>query len=194
MNAEQVVGELQSLVDTGTRVPGFRRKVLVDIDRLVALGDELGRSIPASLLEAQEILKQKESILNQSYLEAQRIKTSAEDEAASLAATAQQEHEIKVDETEIIKVAEAKADKITDEAMMEAQQIVQDAQRRAYRLLSDSEEAVTSRREGADQYAREVLFNLEEQLAEVLGQVRRGIDALGVEADAQQAENHMPVA
>ena len=39
------------------------------------------------------------------------------------------------------------------------------------------------RREGADQYAKETLFDLEERLASQLGQVRRGIDTLGLEVD-----------
>jgi len=64
-----------------------------------------------------------------------------------------------------------------------AEEIVQDAQRRAYRIVSEAEDIAASRREGADQYASEVLFNLEEQLSEILGQIRRGIDSLRTEAE-----------
>ena len=53
-----------------------------------------------------------------------------------------------------------------------------DAQRRAIRMQNESESTATSRREGADQYAREVMFGMEEQLSEILGQIRRGIDTL----------------
>ena len=42
--------------------------------------------------------------------------------------------------------------------------------------------ASSVRRDGADQYARETLFDLEERLAGLLGQVRKGIDSLGIEA------------
>ena len=77
-------------------------------------------------------------------------------------------------------------------------QILQDAQRKAYRILDDAEGASVTRRDGADHYAREVLFNLEEQLADILGQVRRGIDALKLEVEAskkqrQQASQMSPV-
>jgi hypothetical protein len=189
MNSLNITEELQSLVKTGTRVPGLRSKILVDIDRLNALGEEFRASVPANIQEATEILNQKESIVNQAYLEAQRIKASAEQEAAGLKAEAQQEHVAKVDETEIVKTAEAKAEEIKDEAMAEAQRIDQDAQRRAYRILNDAESVVTSRREGADQYAREILFSLEEHLSQLLGQVRSGIDVLrleGVEVNQTQ--------
>ena len=71
--------------------------------------------------------------------------------------------------------------------MVEAQEIVQDAQRRAIRVHNESEATAISRREGADQYAREVLFSMEEQLSEILGQIRRGIDTLRSEPENSSA-------
>lgn len=174
------------MANNGTKVPGFRRKVMVDIDRIMALSAELRSSVPANIREAEEIIKQKDSILSQATLEAQRVRTSAEQEATSVTSAAIEEHQYKVGDSEIVKAAEEKGKEITDEAVLEGQQIVQDAQRRAARIVNESESGSISRRDGADQYAREVLFNLEENLAEVLGQVRRGIDALRLEVEAQQ--------
>jgi vacuolar-type H+-ATPase subunit H len=189
MDINQVVQELHSLANTGTRVPGFRRKVMVDIDRLTALAEELRRGIPSHMQEAQEILRQKESILNLAMLESQRIRSSAEQEATSLTKAAEEEHKNRVGGSEIVKGAETKAAEIKEEALMEAQQIIQDAQRRAYRIINEAEAAAVSRRDGADQYAREVLFNLEEELAQVLGQVRKGIDTLRLEGEGQPMTN-----
>ena len=189
MDNMNVVEELQSLVDTGTRVPGFRNKVLVDVGRLMALGQDWSGAVPAMVQEAKEILNQRDSIVNQAYLEAQRIKGSAEQGAVDIAAAAEEEHIFKVDETEIVKAAEGKAEGIQDEAMMESSLILQDAQRKAYQIQEEAEATADSRRDGADRYTREVLFNLEEQLAEALGQVRRGIDSLRPEElPAQQIE------
>ena len=188
MNSRQIVEELQAVVESGTRVPGFRGKVLIDIERMTTLGAELSLSVPAYIQEAEEILKQKESIINQAALEAQRIKSSAEQEAHSVTTAAEEVHQTKVDESEVVKTSEVKAEGIKDEAMVEGQQIVQDAQRRAYRIVDEAEAIAGSRREGADQYAREILFSLEERLAEVLGQVRRGIDALNLDVDVHEAE------
>ena len=194
MDTSQMIAELQSLVDTGTRVPGFRRKVMVDIDRLMSLAADLSTSLPANIQEADEVLRLKETYINQASLEAQRIKGSAEQDAAALISAAQREHEAKVDETEIVKAAEVKAEEIKDSAMMEAQQIVHEAQRRAHRIISETESVANGRRDGANQYAREVLSSLEEQLAESLGQVRRGIDALRLEeVEADQIQERVPV-
>ena len=178
MDILQVTEELESLVETGIRVPGFGKKVLVDIARLSVLGDELRTAVPADIQEAQEVLKQKDSIIKQAYLEAQRMKDGADQEAREITVAAQQEHHLKVDETEVVKVADAKSQEIKDEAMMESALILQDTQRRAYEVQTEAEAIAGTRRDGADAYAREVLCNLEEQLADSLGQIRRGIDAL----------------
>ncbi|MCH7789859.1 MAG: hypothetical protein IH940_10515 [Acidobacteria bacterium] len=130
----------------------------------------------------------KESIINQAYLEAKRIRGSAEEETNALRTATQEEHETKVGESEILKAAEAKGQEIREDASYESQQILQDAQRKAYRIVNEAESSAMSRREGADHYAREVLFNLEEQLAEVLGQVRKGIDALKLDVEATQKQ------
>ena len=192
MDIAHIVQELQSLSSSGTRVPGFRSKVVVDMERLTALAEELHRSIPANIQEAREVLNQKDSIVNQAYLEAQRIKSSAEQEASAVANAAQVQHEAKVDESEIVRGANAKAEAIKDEAMAEAQDILQDAQRRAYRILNEAEAEANSRRDGANHYAGEVLFSMEEQLSEALGQIRRGIDALRLETETQPVETQVP--
>jgi vacuolar-type H+-ATPase subunit H len=186
---DQALQELQQLYASSSRVPGFRRKVMVDADEFAAVLNNIRTVMPADVQEARQILLQKDSILNQAYLEAQRVKTSAEEEVATQLEAAQQEHRNKVGESEVTKSATTQAQEAMDHAMTEAEDIVQDAQRRAYRIISESEDVATSSREGADQYAREVLFSLEEQLSEILGQIRRGIDTLRPDGDPMAQDN-----
>ena len=189
MDFDQALQELQQLYASSSRVPGFRRKVMVDADEFAAVLNNIRTVMPADVQEARQILLQKDSILNQAYLEAQRVKTSAEEEVATQLEAAQQEHRNKVGESEVTKSATTQAQEAMDHAMTEAEDIVQDAQRRAYRIISESEDVATSSREGADQYAREVLFSLEEQLSEILGQIRRGIDTLRLDGDPMAQDN-----
>ena len=174
----------------GTRMPGFRRKVMVEIDqleRLIDMAEQADRSVPANMQESDEILKQKDSIISQAYLEAQRIKGAAEQQASSLTKSAETEFNSRVSDNEVLKTAEAQAEQMREKARQEANQIIDDAQRRAQRFMGESDIAAAMRREGADQYAREVLFSLESHLADVLGQVRRGIDSLRVDNRGQTA-------
>jgi cell division septum initiation protein DivIVA len=154
---------------------------MVDPDRLNKVGEQLRSSVPADIQEAKEVITQKESVVNQAYLEARRIKEEAEAKVAA----ARQEQESRIDQTEVMKAAEAKAEETNQNALQEGQEIVQDAQRRAYRIVDEAEAGATTRREGSDQYARETLFELEERLSGLLGQVRRGIDALGLEVEVK---------
>ena len=75
------------------------------------------------------------------------------------------------------------ANKIGKLSFSEGKKIVEEAQKRSYRIVDEAEMASSARREGADRYARETLFDLEERLAGLLGQVRKGIDALGIESE-----------
>jgi len=196
MKILRITEELQSLITSGTSVPGFRKKALVDMDKLTALGKEFSNSFPTSLHEAQEILKQKQSIVNQAYLEAQRIKTAAEEQAeeirsateqraTELKANAEHEYNSRIRESEIVKSAEAKSKEIQDDTAMKAQLMLREARQKASELMNNSEVTAKHHRDGADQYAREVLFNLEERMAEQLGQIRRGLDAIRSEDEIQ---------
>ena len=190
MDFEQALQELQQLYSTSSRVPGFRRKVMVDGDQFTSVINNLRTVMPADVQEAREILRQKDSILNQAYLESQRVKSTVEEEVSAQMQAAQVEHQSKVDESEIVKVAERRSEEMREEAAGVAEEIIQDAQRRAYRIVAESDDIAASRREGADQYAGEILFSLEEQLSEVLGQIRRGIDTLRPETGPIPRDDH----
>ena len=178
MDFEQAYSELQRLYSTSNRVPGFRRKVMVEADQFARVISQLRTAMPADVQEAQEILRQKDSILNQAYLEAQRVKATVEEEVAAQKKATEEEHQAAVSDSTVLAAAEERAAEMAEQAMGEAEDMIQDAQRRAYRIVSEAEDIAASRREGADQYASEVLFSLEEQMSEVLGQIRRGIDTL----------------
>ena len=178
MDFEQAYSELQRLYSTSNRVPGFRRKVMVEADQFARVISQLRTAMPADVQEAQEILRQKDSILNQAYLEAQRVKATVEEEVAAQKKATEEEHQAAVSDSTVLAAAEERAAEMAEQAMGEAEDMIQDAQRRAYRIVSEAEDIAASRREGADQYASEVLFSLEEQMSEILGQIRRGIDTL----------------
>ena len=196
MQTPQIADQIRAMAASGTRVPGFRGKVMVDIDSLIRLSDQLGNvDVSDDVREAAEVIRMKESILNQAYLEAKRIRTNTEEEVGRITEQAEAEYRNKVGESSVLKRAEEISQEMQEQAGYESQQILQDAQRKAYRIVSEAENVALARRDGADNYAREVLFNLEEQLADVLGQVRRGIDALNLEVEAskrKQQQNGAP--
>ena len=109
MNIPQISVELEGLIENGMRVPGFRKKVLIDIEKLTMLAEAVQAAVPANIQEAEEVLRQKDSIINQAYLEAQRIKTSAEQESRDIIKESKTEHEQRVQETQVLKTAKVES-------------------------------------------------------------------------------------
>ncbi len=136
------------------------RKLFVDSETLLELVDQLRVAVPQNVAEAEEVLRKREELLNQSLGEARRIRASAETEFRS-----------RVDDTELLKGAEK-----------EAQKMIQETEQKARRILDMAESEAASRRGSADQYAQEQLYKLEEEVAGLLSTVRNGIEVL----EAQQ--------
>ncbi|MBI2871708.1 MAG: hypothetical protein HYY00_00775 [Chloroflexi bacterium] len=164
MEILELVEQLEDLATSGRKLPGTGRS-LIDPDRLLELVDQLRIAVPRDVHEAQEVLQKRENILNQSLLEAKKIKGAAETERRS-----------RLDEGEVLKEAKARAQEVADEA-----------QRKAQRILHLAEEEARSRRGSADEYAKEVLYQLEQQVATVLSTVRHGIEVLDSQKEHQAA-------
>jgi vacuolar-type H+-ATPase subunit E/Vma4 len=90
--------------------------------------------------------------------EGERILERAGQEAERIVARANEQAAYLIDEQGLTEAAEAESRRIIDGAEGEAADI----------------------RRGADEYAADVLLRLETEVSRVLGQIERGIDALGV--------------
>lgn len=181
------IAKLEEML-SGGRVPGTAR-TLVNLEKVSEVLEELKRELPSQVNDAQTVLRQKEAILKQAELEARRIRAYADEEATTIRSLAEEQSQSQIEtarneaqemlgDSEIVKAAEDKAREIEAEAEEKAQKIVSDAQNKLNQVLAGAEEDATNRRRGADNYAREVLFMLEEKIADTLGQVRSGIDVL----------------
>lgn len=183
---KNILNDLEASIKSANKVPGIGNKAMVDIKKLKSIYDALSQSIPEEILEASEVIKQKESIINQAYLEAKRTKEIAQQESASINDKARGDYDQKVSDSEVTRGAELKSEEIISEANEKATGIVKESQNEAEQIVDKAQTNATQRKDGADQYSKEVLFNIEERLSQVLGQVRRGIDALGDETQEEE--------
>ena len=124
--------------------------------QLLEMVDQMRLAVPRSVQDAEEVLARRELIINQSMVDARRIKNAADNESYS-----------RLEESELVKAAKRRYD-----------EIIQEAEVQARHLLERVQQEIQNRRSGADQYARDVLSNLEQELASTLNEVRRGIDAV----------------
>ena len=130
--------------------------MFVDAEKLLELVDQLRVAVPQDVSEAEEVLRKREDLLNQSLGEARRIRASAENEFRS-----------RIDDNELLQ-----------EAKKQGEKLVEEAQGKAQRILDTADSDATTRRSSADQYSQEVLYKLEQEVAGLLGTVRNGIEVL----------------
>lgn len=121
--------------------------------------------------------------------EANRIRSRAESEAARLRGETEREAERLLMEArasgeQVVAAARGHADRILDEGRMQAEHLVSESEilreacSRAQDLERSAMEEAMAIRAGADNYARDILENLEDSLSGALGQIRRGRDLL----------------
>ncbi len=150
-----IVDRLESLIDTSKVMP-VGGNVLLDKKKTLELVDQLRLAIPRQIKAAEEVLGQKDHILNQAVSEARRTKAKAEDD-----------YRDRVNTNEINGRAQQKA----DETLAEAEE-------RVNRMLLQCEQEAKARLTEADAYALRSLRALEKQLHSISGSVRKGIDQL----------------
>jgi|TARA_B100000959_G_scaffold285807_1_gene361835 hypothetical protein len=189
--------DLKAMIVKG-RVPGTARS-LVNLEKITSAINEMKEEMPTQMNEAEGVVRQKDAIIKQAELEARRIRAYADEEATTirqlaeeqsntLLTTSQEEAQKMIQETEITRMANEQATEIETDAQTLAGKLIDDAESKVNGILNEAETSAESRRKGADNYAREVLFTLEERVADTLGQVRGGIDLLDARPTANVAD------
>ena len=149
-----------------SKVMPITGSLMMDKARLIELVDQLRLGVPQEFRAAEEVLSQKEQIMNVAMADARRAKAKAEDEFSK---------------------------QLTDsEQHRRAEEILHDAQERASRILQMAEAEAESRRTEADAYALRTLRSLEREINGISGSVRKGIDMLAGStlASAAMANNN----
>ena len=104
------------------------------------------------------------------------------------------------DQDRVLRAAQEKAQAIVDEAatkheeLVDQTEIVQRARTTADVVLREAESAARKVRDGADQYAANVLGEMEGRLSHALGAVRKGRESLARSSAAAAAASPAPLA
>ncbi len=170
------------------RLPLLSR-TLVHEDELLEQLDLVRLSLPSAFQEAQEVVRQKEEILEEAEQYAQEIVETAERRAAQL-----------LDEMGLIRHAELEMQQIRQRVQMECEQAQEQVAAEIERMRRQAQQEIEEMRRraiaeceeiqnGADDYADRVLGDMEYQFSEMLRIVRNGRQQLGVEPPATQNQN-----
>ena len=126
------------------------------------LVDQLRLAVPKEMRAAEEVLSQKDHIINLAQTDARRTKAQAEED-----------YRERLDKHELLQQAEQRA-----------MSVLRDAEDRSRRMVEQAEAHANASRSDADAYALRSLRTLEQELNNVTSAVRRGIDLLSGPATA----------
>ncbi|MFI0512809.1 ATP synthase F0 subunit B [Streptomyces sp. WSLK1-5] len=111
MDVQKKLDEIVAAV-SGARSMPMSASVMVNRAELLAMLDELRQALPGSLAQAQELIGDREQMVEQARQEAERIISTAHAERGSL-----------ISDTEIARRSQAEADRILNEARQEAEEV-----------------------------------------------------------------------
>ena len=103
MDILHLLDRLEELIGEGFGVPGTG-KVLVDRTRLFELFDELRAAIPESVKHAEEVLAQRDTIMEDAHADAQQVRDEAD-------AYRRQ----KIDQDDLVRAAREEAENIIEQ-------------------------------------------------------------------------------
>lgn len=157
------IQNIESLLDSAKRLPGLG--AMVDERQLKETLQNVRQAVPPDIKRAEQILAEREELVNQAARDAKSISMAAEDEFSS-----------KVNVSPVVRAAERRA-----------KEILAAAQQQATGILSEAEREAKARRDETRQYVTEVLHGLDTQLNGLGESVRKGVILL--EREVGQATN-----
>ena len=170
IDIDYLIDRLEALVAAAKRVP-LSNKVMVDDQELLDMIDQMRTVVPDEIRQAKRTLSERERILADAQREADRIVAAAHSEAEHL-----------IGDRGLLAEAERQGGEIISEATREAEGIRDDARQ----VRADTYVQAQTMRDGANQYAMEVLGELDGLLSKHLTIVRKGLDSF---QQAQQEQS-----
>ncbi len=180
MDILHLIDRLEELVAEARRMP-IGQGIVVDRRRVLEMVDQMRSAVPWEVKEADRIVAEKDSIIEEARRESEGIIHRAELEAQE-----------KLDETELLKAAERESQAMIDRAEQRAQTMLDDAQTQVQARLRQAEQAATNQMDEADRYALEMLRRLDQQLSAFSSTVRAGVSALEERTAEPQTEDLYP--
>ncbi len=170
MDVNKLLDELEEMMETRP-LPVFgrwrpmRKAFNLDIDDVLDITHQIRASLPQQIQKADQITREKDSILEEAREQADRMITEAAAQAEMTIRQAQDESRLLVSNHEITRMAQQEGQRIIEQARQEAEAI----------------------RQGALEYARDVLDNLNSSVTNLSQHVSQ------VQQVAQQARDAVKV-
>ncbi|MEB3290999.1 MAG: hypothetical protein VKI82_13865 [Leptolyngbya sp.] len=173
VDIQQELNKLEELILESPRVP-FSGRTLVDEDQLLDQLDAVRLNLPPTFRQAVQVLQQRDAIVAEAERYAQDLIQAAEQQAAQI-----------LDEMGLVQQAEQIARQVQVQAQAECEQLRANVRAEVEQFKRQSQQEWDIQRQGAlqeqeiiqqeaDAYADRVLFQVEQQLSQMLTIIHSG--------------------
>jgi len=131
-NIDSILMMMEEMLDSAWSVPMSHGKSLVDVEKFRELVDDIRLHLPTEIQKAQEIVNDRKIILDDAKKEAEMVIRVAEERSKKL-----------VDQNEIVKQAQAKANEIMSNSQLQARELKKATGDYVDAMLRSSEEQLS---------------------------------------------------
>jgi cell division septum initiation protein DivIVA len=173
VDIQQELNKLEELILESPRIP-FSGRTLIDEDELLDQLDAIRLNLPTAFRQAVQVLQQRDDILAEAERYAQDLIQAAEQQAGQI-----------LDQMGLVQQAEQIARQVQAQAQAECEQIRANVRSEVEQFKRQSQQEWDAQRQSAlqeqemiqqeaDAYADRVLFQVEQQLAQMLNIIQSG--------------------
>lgn len=177
VDIQRELNRLEEIVLDSPRIP-MTRRTLVDEEQLLDQLDLVRINLPIAFQEAETIIRHKDELLHEAELYAQEVIEAAEQRAAEL-----------LNDMGLLQQAKIEADQLRQQVLLDCEAIQQATLAEVEQIRYQAQEELEEMRaralveceeiqNGADDYADQVLDNIEHKLGDMMRVIRNGRDQL----------------
>ena len=186
LDIQRQLSKLEDLIFDGIRIP-LSRYTLIDEEDVLDQLEAVQRSLPSAFQEALMVLRQKETLIAEAEQYIQQMLATAEQQAAQMLNQTGIVRQAEMEAAQVRQGLQQESDAMRDSVMQEIAQMRQQAQQELDQMQQAAFAECEDIQQGADDYAEQVLSNVERQLSEMIRIIRNGRQQLhGEEAAPPQ--------
>ena len=130
---EKLIAGIEEELEAAWQLPMSGGKVLVDTKNIMKMINNVKENLPMEIVQAKKIVQDRSEIIDRARVEAEAIMKTSEEKVRQL-----------INQNEIVKASQAKAETIINEATEQAKSLKKSSDEYAVNIMKDLDEAVAN--------------------------------------------------
>jgi cell division septum initiation protein DivIVA len=173
VDIQRELNRLEEMILDSPRIP-MSRRTLVDEEQLLEQLDLVRLNLPAAFAEAETIVRHKDEIILAAEQYAQQIVEAAEQRASQILEESTVVRQAKSEAQQLWQTVQQECQSAQEQTLAEIESLHRQAQEDLQEMRARAIAEAEAIQNGADDYADQVLSNIEQNIAEMLRIIRNG--------------------